>query len=464
MSMTVSGLAKAAREAKAAGADAWITDASYGRGLGTLRFRATPTGAATFYFRFTDAKGKQDHIALGAYDESGVAGLALRDARAKAGELSKLLQDGRRDLRGHLAHEAAERAARIEEAARVRAEAERMDKSGSLEKLVDGYIAHQERRGKQSAGDARTALKRHVVDAHPEIAAMRANMVTQQDAAKIIAAIVNAGHGRTAAKVRSYAAAAFGLALAAQAGDPTIHPDLHGFALVGNPFAAVPTKGLAAFNRARDRHLNESELRAFLLALDAREGVARDAVMLSILLGGQRPAQLVRVKPSDVDLDAATVTLHDSKGARQTPRVHVLPMPKRAREIVARLMEDRSDKPYLFSSYESGRVAIRSESMSAVVVEIRDAMIAEKTCAESFDLRDLRRTCETMLARMGITREVRAQLLSHGLGGVQQRHYDRHAYMDEKRAALESWGRKVANLMRPEPPSKVVKLHREARR
>ena len=34
---------------------------------------------------------------------------------------------------------------------------------------------------------------------------------------------------------------------------------------------------------------------------------------------------------------------------------------------------------------------------------------------------------------------MRAHLQSHGLGGVQTRHYDRHSTMDEKRKALELW-------------------------
>jgi hypothetical protein len=57
-----------------------------------------------------------------------------------------------------------------------------------------------------------------------------------------------------------------------------------------------------------------------------------------------------------------------------------------------------------------------------------------------FELRDVRRTCETMLAGMGVSRDVRAQIQSHGLGGIQQRHYDRHDYMREKAGALDQWG------------------------
>lgn len=40
---------------------------------------------------------------------------------------------------------------------------------------------------------------------------------------------------------------------------------------------------------------------------------------------------------------------------------------------------------------------------------------------------------------MGISKDVRAQVQSHGLGGIQGRHYDKHTYMPEKTAALTAW-------------------------
>ena len=55
-----------------------------------------------------------------------------------------------------------------------------------------------------------------------------------------------------------------------------------------------------------------------------------------------------------------------------------------------------------------------------------------------FTLGDLRRTVETRLAAEGVSLEIRAQLQSHGLGGVQAKHYDRHDYLAEKRGALET--------------------------
>jgi isopentenyl-diphosphate delta-isomerase len=66
---------------------------------------------------------------------------------------------------------------------------------------------------------------------------------------------------------------------------------------------------------------------------------------------------------------------------------------------------------------------------------------AQRVVHEMFGLRDLRRTAETALARMGVSKDVRGQIQSHGLGGVQTRHYDRHDYMQEKTAALDAWVR-----------------------
>ena len=57
---------------------------------------------------------------------------------------------------------------------------------------------------------------------------------------------------------------------------------------------------------------------------------------------------------------------------------------------------------------------------------------------KDFAPKRLRSGVETALASLAISREVRAQLQSHGLGGVQDRHYDDHDYLAEKSAALQA--------------------------
>ena len=61
-------------------------------------------------------------------------------------------------------------------------------------------------------------------------------------------------------------------------------------------------------------------------------------------------------------------------------------------------------------------------------------------------MRDLRRTVETHMAALGISSDVLAQIQSHGLGGVQARHYGCHDYMPEKRAALQVWVHRFTGL------------------
>lgn len=92
--------------------------------------------------------------------------------------------------------------------------------------------------------------------------------------------------------------------------------------------------------------------------------------------------------------------------------------------------------------------SMRIETLGAVVSDIVDDMLIATPleATERFQLRDLRRTCETMLASLKISSDVRVQLQSHGLGSIQQRHYDRHDYMLEKKQALENWARHMERL------------------
>jgi len=453
--LTVASIAKALGKAKTDGKEIWLTDATKARGVGRLRLRATAAGQGAWYFRYSNSKGKQGQLGLGIYDNTGASGLTLKAARDKFGELSKLYQSGIRDLRSHLEHESAEQRTQMEASARARTEAERQAVSGSLQKLMDGYIAHLERQGKQSAQDARNIFRRNVTEEFPNFATMRASEITPQDVSAMMARLIDREAGRTATKLRSYLRAAYSLALTAEM-DSTVHSALHGFNLSTNPAALVPTKNLAAFNQARERVLNETELREFLTRLEKQSGTSRDAVMLLLYLGGQRSAQLVRLAPSDVDLSARELTLYDPKGSRKTPRVHLLPLTDRAAAIVKRLIELNGDKEYLITL--NGRVHVRTETLSEVVTNISTAMVQEKISLKPFELRDLRRTAETMMARIGISKDIRAHVLSHGLGGVQNRSYDKHDYLNEKKDALEKWDRELAAIVSGKQRANVVQI------
>ena len=66
-----------------------------------------------------------------------------------------------------------------------------------------------------------------------------------------------------------------------------------------------------------------------------------------------------------------------------------------------------------------------------------------------------------MLAGMGVSRDTRAQLLSHGLSGVQAAHYDRHTYTDEKRAALVAWEQRLDDIETGRNSANEVQIKRK---
>ncbi len=67
--------------------------------------------------------------------------------------------------------------------------------------------------------------------------------------------------------------------------------------------------------------------------------------------------------------------------------------------------------------------------------------------------RDLRRTVETALKDLGVSREDRAELLSHGRSGVQAAHYERSDMLPAKLRALQT----LEGWVLGEPPAATTK-------
>jgi hypothetical protein len=74
---------------------------------------------------------------------------------------------------------------------------------------------------------------------------------------------------------------------------------------------------------------------------------------------------------------------------------------------------------------------------------------------------DLRCTAETMLASIGVDKETRAQLLSHGrTTGIQALHYDRHHCLSEKGRALEIREAHLREILADRRGGKIATLNR----
>ncbi|MFG6281092.1 hypothetical protein ACGV33_18280, partial [Microbacterium sp. S16(2024)] len=56
-----------------------------------------------------------------------------------------------------------------------------------------------------------------------------------------------------------------------------------------------------------------------------------------------------------------------------------------------------------------------------------------------FTLRDIRRTCKTLMGVAGLDKELRDRIQGHAFSDVSSKHYDRYDYFKEKLAGLSKW-------------------------
>lgn len=432
-----------------------LADGAIRPGFGSLKIRkrVVADGIVCEWIFEWSRSGKTVRQSIGRYSANENPGsFTLVQARAEAARLQSIIKSGDDPL----AQREAER-----HATRARVETEKCQRKTANEKsltaLLKAYVESlREKKKTKSAYDAENIFANHILKPFPEIASLPAAEVTPEHFSKILARLVRPNletqkKGRTALKLRSYAGAAYKMSQGASL-DPMATSSAHEFGVKINPVAAVPvTKMAAAFNRAGERALSKEELVNYLGYVAAMEhSLPKLALQLQIATCGQRMQQLLRIKYADVN--GTTVTIYDPKGKRLKPRIHLLPIVPEVEEILAALRlinpptkELGQDTPLFYSR----RSLVALDSISGDVLKISDAMLANNLTQQPFRAGDIRRTVETMLAEsetLMISKDTRAQLLSHGLSGVQDRHYDKGTHLPAKTDAMRKWNDYVADL------------------
>jgi integrase len=441
--------------------DVWLSDAGGWRGLGQLLVRITPRGTRHFYFRYT-SDGRRKTISLGRYSRNRASGfLTLTEARDMASQLSSSIsapssiRPGASIALGPASptnievHSSGGWAPGPRGAVDPHAQTENAGSAVrlTLTELCQIYIQWLKDCGKESWRDLRNLMKPVTTS---ELGTRFASEVSAAEISKLLRKMVEQGKGRSAQKVRSVLHTAYTRALGAEL-SPTSSGEAIDPSIRFNPISGIPS--MSEFSKPRRRALNKSELREFWrrLSIDGTQDfqpLAVSALRLDILLGGQRYAQLRRVKLADVDLDAGTILLMDPKGQRTHARAHLLPLCVLAKREVERLVRRSQDmgSTYLLAG-SSPKTSISDVTISKHVREISIDMISEGQSSSRFQFSDLRRTAETTLASLGVHKDIRAQLQSHGISGVQAKHYDMYDYMKEKAESLQMWEDFLTNLL-----------------
>lgn len=385
-------------------------------GGGSLEARRLSSGIQ-LYWRYT-MRGKTDRIAIGNYDPKAPpksltrrdnGGYSLLAAMLHAERLAAANKDAADagGLRGVRAASAT---------AKVAAEHQ------TLDKLLTDYCDHLEGLGRPSHREARSILEKHVRSAWPQLVKQPAVSITAEDITDMMRKVVDARKGRTANKLRSYLRSAYQTAKSAKT-KASVPVSFKDFGISANPVA--DTQPDEAYNKADKHPLTRDELRAYWQIICKADGIRGAVLRLHLLTGGQRIEQFVKLKTTDVK--DTTITLYDGKGRPGKPaRPNTVPLTKRAGTALAACKPDG-----LFAlSTSGGDTHIAATTLSAWAVEAARDTIPE------FKAKRIRSGVETMLASLGVSQETRGRLQSHGVSGVQARHYDGHDYLREKQEAL----------------------------
>jgi integrase len=418
----------------------------------TRKNNGQPVTIREFFFRYWNAEGAERLVLVGTHGTK-----TLREARRTAHTLRELVGSGV-DPQFHLqqqeqAHRAAEKAAR--EAAAQEA------LKGTLEDLLNAYAGHLKAAGKASAADVLATLKRHVIVPFPELAARKARDITADDISDILAKMISKGIERRTNIVRSLLRSAFTFGTR-QDNDPERKAEAlrngttavaKRYGITGNPVADVARVG--RFDKAGDRTLTDAELKAYLKAIDALHPSIRDTLRTALLLGGQRMSQLLRATWKDYDVTEGTLTLTDAKG-RGTPREHVLPVSEKVAAILVNLRERNTKGDFIFSA-KGGKKPIDLATLSNAVSAIGRAEDPDHP-ERGYTASDLRRTVETRLAALGVSKDHRAIVLSHGrTADVQAKHYERHDDIPAKAAVLALWESHIEAVEKGKQTGRVIR-------
>ena len=198
-----------------------------------------------------------------------------------------------------------------------------------------------------------------------------------------------------------------------------------------SPAEGVPLPGKEV---ARDRVLTNNELASVIRA--ARQiGGAYGGIVEMLALTGQRREEVAQMVGDEIDFNSRTWTLPGSRTKNGKPHiVHLseacIKLIKRASGLGSYVFSISGVKP--FQNFTNAKRAL--DELSGVT---------------GWRLHDLRRTCVSGMAGLGVPPHVADKILNHQSGTISgvAAVYQRHDFLAERKLALERWGQYIETLV-----------------
>jgi integrase len=366
-----------------------------------------PSGAKGWAVRYRH-HGQSRKLTLGSYPA-----LGLKDARELGAKALRAVAEGRDPGREKILA--------------------RSTKADSIEHVVEQFLERHVRRSNRPrpAQETERLLRQHVL---PRWRGRMVHEITRRDILEILDRVVDSGAPIAANRVFAAVRKLFNWCTARDI-------------LAASPCAGVKPPTV---ERARDRVLSDDELRLVWRAADKLGGTFGSLVKL-LALTGQRRDEVARMRKEEVDFENLLWTLPPARTKNNQP--HEVPLSNAALAVLQKVSRIK-ESPFVFSTNGGASPASGYSKNKRRL----DALLPADMPA--WRLHDLRRTCASGMARLGINLPIIEKVLNHasgsfaGIVGV----YQRHSFADEKRAALEAWGNFIGALVEAKPASKVVRL------
>src|SRR5262249_7499108 len=133
----------------------------------------------------------------------------------------------------------------------------------------------------------------------------------------------------------------------------------------------------------------------------------------------------------------------------------VVPLSDQALAIVRDLPRFVSGE-FVFTT-TAGRKAVDGFSKAKIKLDGAMQAILGETRLSPWTIHDLRRTVRTRLSGLRIPPVVAETVIGHSLPGLLGV-YDQHAYLDEKRDALQRWADELDRILNPPRPTETPRL------
>lgn len=212
-----------------------------------------------------------------------------------------------------------------------------------------------------------------------------------------------------------------------------------------NPAAAFDLSDADGNEPARERALSRAELVTLFEAMRRAKGfsVENELTVKLLLVLAVRKGELIAARWDEFELDVKVPVWHLPGIRTKTGQPLDIPLPTMAVTWLKKLRELACNADHVLPARKLQSRMLPHVCESTLGV----AMGKVKHGLPHFTIHDFRRTARTHLAALGVQPHVAERCLNHKLKGVEGV-YNRHDYFDERRKALEAWGKLLLKLER----------------